>query len=88
MFAMLRESLRMGASRTTLEVRVSNSVALKLYHKYGFEIVGRRKGYYRDNREDAWMMAVNSGDPGYGNWLREAGSASFKHLDVIDQWHQ
>lgn len=88
MFAMLRESIRMGASRTTLEVRVSNSVALNLYNKYGFEIVGRRKGYYRDNREDAWMMAVNSGSPGYGNWLREVGIASFKHLDVIDEWHR
>lgn len=44
--------------RMTLEVRVSNHVALSLYEKFGFEKVGVRKGYYTDNGEDAHIMWV------------------------------
>jgi ribosomal-protein-alanine N-acetyltransferase len=40
----------------TLEVRVSNDVAINLYTKYGFEKLGIRKGYYQDNKEDAIVM--------------------------------
>ncbi len=42
----------------TLEVRVSNLPAQKLYHKYGFVQVGLRHGYYTDNREDALLMST------------------------------
>lgn len=45
-----------GARRMTLEVRVSNTVAQRLYHKFGFVGVGIRKGYYTDNHEDALIM--------------------------------
>lgn len=41
----------------SLEVRVSNLVAISLYTKYGFKKVGLRKGYYIDNREDAIVMS-------------------------------
>jgi ribosomal-protein-alanine N-acetyltransferase len=47
-----------GALRATLEVRVGNRVAQELYHKYHFEIVGRRKRYYTDNNEDAYIMTT------------------------------
>ncbi len=40
----------------TLEVRVSNEPAIKLYEKYGFKSLGIRKGYYQDNNEDALIM--------------------------------
>ena len=40
----------------TLEVRVSNIPAIKLYEKYGFQSLGARKGYYQDNNEDALIM--------------------------------
>jgi len=40
----------------TLEVRVSNLVAIELYEKLGFERQGIRRGYYTDNREDALIM--------------------------------
>lgn len=40
----------------TLEVRVSNEAAIKLYEKYGFKSLGVRKGYYQDNNEDALIM--------------------------------
>src|SRR5581483_7286213 len=40
----------------TLEVRVTNSVAIALYERLGFEARGVRRGYYTDNREDALIM--------------------------------
>jgi ribosomal-protein-alanine N-acetyltransferase len=40
----------------TLEVRVSNTDAIHLYRKLGFEARGVRRGYYTDNREDALIM--------------------------------
>lgn len=40
----------------TLEVRVSNTGAIDLYQKLGFESRGIRPGYYTDNREDALIM--------------------------------
>jgi ribosomal-protein-alanine N-acetyltransferase len=40
----------------TLEVRVSNSGAIKLYERLGFVPRGIRRGYYTDNREDALIM--------------------------------
>jgi ribosomal-protein-alanine N-acetyltransferase len=40
----------------TLEVRVSNTGAIMLYERLGFEARGLRRGYYTDNREDALIM--------------------------------
>ena len=40
----------------TLEVRVSNVDAIRLYERLGFESRGIRRGYYTDNREDALIM--------------------------------
>ncbi len=54
----LNEAARRGADMATLEVRVSNQAAVNLYHKFGFQIVGRRSRYYRDNGEDALLMTA------------------------------
>jgi ribosomal-protein-alanine N-acetyltransferase len=40
----------------TLEVRVSNTSAIALYERLGFQATGVRRGYYTDNREDALIM--------------------------------
>ncbi len=40
----------------TLEVRVSNTDAIRLYERLGFRPRGIRRGYYTDNREDALIM--------------------------------
>jgi [ribosomal protein S18]-alanine N-acetyltransferase len=45
----------------TLEVRVSNDDAIRLYEKLGFERHGIRRGYYTDNREDALIMWREAG---------------------------
>ena len=44
------------AKYITLEVRVGNKPAIRLYEKYGFKSLGTRKGYYQDNNEDALIM--------------------------------
>ncbi|MGX1433866.1 [ribosomal protein S18]-alanine N-acetyltransferase [Cytobacillus horneckiae] len=49
----------LGAKTMTLEVRVTNEVARKLYRKLGFQDGGIRKNYYTDNQEDALIMWVN-----------------------------
>ncbi|MEQ6391277.1 ribosomal protein S18-alanine N-acetyltransferase [Bacillaceae bacterium S4-13-58] len=48
-----------GATLLSLEVRVSNIVAQKLYRKFGLIPGGIRKNYYVDNQEDAVVMWVN-----------------------------
>ena len=47
-----------GAIQLSLEVRVSNLVAQKMYRKYGLIPGGIRKNYYTDNLEDALVMWV------------------------------
>jgi [ribosomal protein S18]-alanine N-acetyltransferase len=43
-------------ARFTLEVRRSNSVAIRLYEREGFRAAGMRRRYYQDNGEDALVM--------------------------------
>jgi ribosomal-protein-alanine N-acetyltransferase len=47
----------------TLEVRVSNDGAIRLYERLGFTARGIRRGYYTDNREDALIMWREPGEP-------------------------
>ena len=45
-----------GIQHYTLEVRASNIAARALYEKFGFEVEGIRRGYYRVGHEDALIM--------------------------------
>lgn len=56
MEVMLENCREEGILYQTLEVRPSNLAALRLYESFGFQAVGRRKGYYEDNGEDALIM--------------------------------
>jgi ribosomal-protein-alanine N-acetyltransferase len=49
-----------GAHEATLEVRLSNLPARRLYEKYGFRPVGIRPRYYSDNGEDALIMTTEA----------------------------
>jgi [ribosomal protein S18]-alanine N-acetyltransferase len=40
-----------------LEVRISNTQAIRMYQKLGFQIKSRLRSYYRDG-EDAYLMAL------------------------------
>lgn len=45
-----------GAHIYHLELRAGNEAAKKLYESFGFEVVGQRRKYYKDNGEDAILM--------------------------------
>ncbi|WP_245583461.1 ribosomal protein S18-alanine N-acetyltransferase [Paenibacillus assamensis] len=59
MQTLITEAAAQGMNKMTLEVRVTNEVAQRLYRKYDFEPAGVRKGYYSDNNEDALIMWTN-----------------------------
>lgn len=47
------------ASQAVLEVRAGNTAAQQLYRASGFQVVGRRRRYYKDPLEDALLMTVS-----------------------------
>ena len=53
---MMKAAVKKKVGSMTLEVRVSNVRAMKLYEKFGFHIAGKRKKYYSDNGEDAYVL--------------------------------
>lgn len=64
MLALVDAAIAAGAQHLTLEVRPSNQAARRLYHRFGFEPVGLRPGYYPD--EDALVMwALDIAEAGY-----------------------
>jgi ribosomal-protein-alanine N-acetyltransferase len=56
--AMVQRAVVLAAGFVALEVRVSNTKAQNLYHKYDFETVGTKSHYYRNNNEDAYDMRL------------------------------
>ena len=56
LLAMIEVSADRQAREATLEVRLSNIAARRLYEKYGFRPVGLRPRYYSDDGEDALIM--------------------------------
>ena len=58
LLAFLDLAAERGAHEATLEVRLSNLPARRLYEKFGFRPVGLRPRYYSDNGEDALIMTT------------------------------
>lgn len=58
--ALVQTAYDMGAKWVTLEVRTSNDNAMRMYEDFGFKVIGRRRGYYTDNGEDAIVMWSDS----------------------------
>ncbi|HLC42939.1 MAG TPA: ribosomal protein S18-alanine N-acetyltransferase [Methylomirabilota bacterium] len=48
-----------GAKVAILEVRPANREAIALYERFGFRVIGNRKGYYFDTGEDALVMEAD-----------------------------
>ncbi len=59
LLAALDSAYNEGARSALLEVRAGNEPALRLYRKLGFEAVGCRPRYYKDNNEDAILMTLS-----------------------------
>lgn len=57
----IAEGRTQGVEYVTLEVRVTNAGAIRLYETMGFAVVGRRRAYYSDTGEDALIMALELG---------------------------
>jgi len=55
-WSLATEAVTAGATRMTLEVRPSNAEALALYAGCGFDVVGRRVGYYPETGEDGLIL--------------------------------
>lgn len=53
---LMARAAALGADKMTLEVRLSNRIAQRLYRRVGFVPAGIRKGYYTDTKEDAIIM--------------------------------
>ena len=51
---------KLGGDHVSLEVRVSNIPAQRLYKHFRFQIVSVRKNYYMDNREDAYVFQLSN----------------------------
>jgi [ribosomal protein S18]-alanine N-acetyltransferase len=67
--ALIEEAVNRGTGYLSLEVRVSNLVAVSLYEKYGFRTRGVRPNYYVDDGEDAFVM-----------WSEDIRSAEFRAM--------
>lgn len=69
----LKAAAAEGALLALLEVRAGNHAAIRLYRQLGFEEVGRRPHYYKDNQEDAVLMT-----------LATLNSRSFEFLNPVE----
>ncbi len=56
--AVLAQGRYSGAQIAFLEVRAGNAAAQGLYRRCGFQVTGRRRGYYRQPAEDALLMSL------------------------------
>ena len=62
LFRVLQEAKRYHALRAFLEVRAGNTAAQALYERCGFTVVGRRRNYYSNPRDDALIMTAEMGE--------------------------
>jgi len=80
LYELIVDAIDMGAHAVSLEVRVSNWGAQRLYGRYGFHPVGIRRNYYQELNEDALIMTTEAlADAGHRERiarLREALDAS------------
>lgn len=56
MMTLIEYSKKHNVDTMVLEVRVSNSAAIRLYASLGFKRIGMRRNYYMETREDAIVM--------------------------------
>jgi len=57
--SLLAESIKQLGLPCVLEVRESNTPAIKLYEKLGFEFLGARKNFYSNPKENALIYKLD-----------------------------
>lgn len=62
LFELMELAASVGATVVTLEVRLGNAAARRLYQQFGFRPVGVRPRYYSDDGEDALIMTTEGLD--------------------------
>src|SRR6266498_2821010 len=74
LYELVQSAIDMGARAVSLEVRVSNWGAQRLYGRFGFRSVGVRKNYYQETGEDALVM-----------WVDDVHTAEYEQLldDIV-----
>jgi [ribosomal protein S18]-alanine N-acetyltransferase len=82
LMALLDLAIERRSSEATLEVRLSNLPARRLYEKFGFRPVGIRPRYYTDNNEDALVMTTDRLD---GVAMRERLGALRAEIDAAPE---
>ncbi len=65
MVRLMTSAIRGNAAAATLEVRVSNVGAQRLYHRFGFVPAGVRPSYYPDGEDAVIMWADDIASEGY-----------------------
>ena len=65
--AILEDARHRRLALAVLEVRPTNVEAQRLYERFGFRVIGRRKGYYPDTGEDALIMEADLSAAPAGN---------------------
>ena len=72
LYELVTEAVRMGSRAVSLEVRVTNWGAQRMYARFGFRPVGVRKNYYQETSEDAVVMWTDDiRSPEYGHLLEQ-----------------
>lgn len=71
-------------TRATLEVRVSNDRALKLYHKFGFQEAGERKRYYSDGENARILWKSGLAREGYLEQIARYRNDAITHLNSVN----
>jgi hypothetical protein len=84
--AMVRRGVSLGATEVGLEVRVTNATAQNLYRKWGFRIADVKKGYYRNNDEDAYDMRLAIIQPAVQALAESRWNALTVDHNVVDQY--
>ncbi len=75
LLTLLEDAIARQLEWATLEVNVNNVAAIELYQKLGFQVAGKRKGYYQPTGDDALVL-----------WLKGMQQREFK--SNLTQWQQ
>ena len=87
LYSIIKSAIYNRVQWLTLEVRVSNIAAIRLYNKYKFRQLGIRKNYYQDNSEDALILWTDDiTKPEYATFLLskyQVVKAKFETTDIL-----